>query len=177
MRHAGNCAAHTKSYTCEVLTPADMALTCCSWPQVALCFREGTSQTDRRPEKWMTANRVPSGLRLMRNTPSWTWPIQTHAFCFWWMSKSLSHEQRGRRVKAASHLFVCVSGKQPEAGQPEEASFLTLTDRTGNGERLCVSHPVINYMETHSISSPDRYHPHSWWPACSVASRTESSRP
>lgn len=28
----------------------------------------------------MTANRVPSGLRLMRNTPSWTWQIQE---CVW----------------------------------------------------------------------------------------------
>lgn len=41
-------------------------------------------------------------------------------------------------MKAASHLFICVSGEQPEAGQPEEAPFLTLADRTDSGECACV---------------------------------------
>lgn len=60
----------------------------------------------------------------------------------------LSHQMRGWCVKAASHLFICVPGKQPEAGQPEEASFLTLPDRTDNGECLCVQDTVINKVQT-----------------------------
>lgn len=70
---------HTDQHTAYTKSPNPGGLTCWHWLQMVLCFREGTSQTDRRPEKWMTANSVPSGLRLMWNTPSWTWPFHEWA--------------------------------------------------------------------------------------------------
>lgn len=74
----------------------------------------------------------------MTNSDAWF-----HNICI-----CLSHQMRGWCVKAASHLFICVPGKQPEAGQPEVASFLTLPDRTDNGECLCVQDTVINKVQT-----------------------------
>lgn len=90
--------------------------TCWSWLHVALCFREGMSQRDRRPEKWMTASRVPSGLRLMRNTPSWTSQKQTPLFlnqqnvCYILPFKLLiltEGNERKRSVFLPFHLHVC----------------------------------------------------------------------
>lgn len=62
-------------------------------------------------------------------------------------------------MKAASHLFVRVSGEQPEAGQPEEAPFLTLADRTDSGECACVRDSRVSDAQTPSVSSPDPRRP------------------
>ena len=166
-------AAHKQVHRTHQMTTTPAALPVGLGPRwFSASERAHPRQTDAQKSGWQPAGCRQDSGSCERHRPGRDKFRRTRS----WMSICLSDQLREYCVKVASHLFICVSGEQPKAGQPEKASFLTLPDKTDNGECLCVWHTVINNVHARPVSSPDWHHPRRRWPACSVASRTASSR-